>query len=191
MVRIRLRRVGAKHQASFRIVAADKESPRDGRFLENLGYYNPRTEPATVVVNEARLFHWLNHGAQPSEAVVKILRPLGTLERWQRYKQGEDLETLLAEAEASRVEVDRRTRRDDLFEARAGKKAQRTEKEAPAAEAAQPAAEAAPAAEAEAAPAAEESAEAQPEAAPAAEAEAPATAAEESAAEADAADTSE
>jgi small subunit ribosomal protein S16 len=129
MVRIRLRRVGFRHQPSYRIVAAEKESPRDGRFLEILGQYNPRTEPASVNVDEARLFHWLKNGAQPSEAVFKILKPLGTFERWERYKQGEDLDTLLAEAEESQVESDTRTRRDDLFEERAATKARKTEKE--------------------------------------------------------------
>ncbi len=123
MVRIRLRRVGSRHQPSFRIIAADRSSPRDGRFLEVLGHYNPRTEPATVRVDEAKLFHWLKNGAQPSESVVRILRPLGTWDRWERYKQGEDLEKLLAEAEAAYPEVDPRTRRDDLMEARAAKKA--------------------------------------------------------------------
>lgn len=115
MVRIRLRRVGARHQPSYRIVAADKESPRDGRFLEILGHYNPRTEPSTVEIDEARLFHWLKHGAQPSDAVVKILKPLGTLDRWERYKAGEPLETLIVEAKAVKPEVDPRTRRDDLI----------------------------------------------------------------------------
>jgi len=123
MVRIRLRRVGSKNQPSYRIVAADKESPRDGRFLEKLGHYNPRTEPSTVVVDEARLFHWLQHGAQPSDAVRKILYSLGTWDRWERFKAGEDIDTLLEEAEASKIDVDPRTRRDDLFGERSAKKA--------------------------------------------------------------------
>jgi len=103
-------------------VAADKESPRDGRFLEILGHYNPRTEPSTVEIDEARLFHWLKHGAQPSDAVVKILKPLGTLDRWERYKAGEPLETLILEAKAAMPEVDPRTRRDDLIQERRAKK---------------------------------------------------------------------
>ena len=122
MVRIRLRRVGARHQPSYRIVAADKESPRDGRFLEILGHYNPRTEPSTIKIDEARLFHWLKHGAQPSDAVVKILKSLGTWDRWDRYKAGEQLETLLAEAKAAMPKVDPRTRRDDLIQERRAKK---------------------------------------------------------------------
>jgi small subunit ribosomal protein S16 len=106
--------VGSKNQATFRIVAADRESPRDGRFLEVLGHYNPRTEPSTIKVDEARLFHWMKNGAQPSESVHQALRALGTWDRWERYKGGEDLELLLKEAEGALVEVDPRTRRDDL-----------------------------------------------------------------------------
>lgn len=122
MVRIRLRRVGARHQPSYRIVAADIESPRDGKFLENIGHYNPRTEPSTVKIDEGRLFHWMKHGAQPSDAVRKVLNPLGTWDRWDRFKGGESLEKLLAEAEASMPEVDPRTRRDDLIQKRNEKK---------------------------------------------------------------------
>ena len=137
MVRIRLRRVGSRNQPSYRIVAADKESPRDGKFLEILGHYNPRTEPSTVVVDEERLFHWMGNGAQPSDAVVSALRSGGTWERWERYKGGESLETLLAEAEAGKIEVDPRTRRDDLTGKSKKKSKKKTEVEEPAEEAKQ------------------------------------------------------
>jgi small subunit ribosomal protein S16 len=137
MVRIRLRRVGSKNQPSFRIVAADKESPRDGRFLENLGHYNPRTEPATIEVDETRLFHWLRHGAQPSDSVLQILKPLGTWDRWERFKAGEELEMLLEEAKVNAYQVDPRTRRDDLILERRTKKVQK--KASPPAEKAAPA----------------------------------------------------
>jgi len=113
-------------------VAADKESPRDGRFLEILGHYNPRTEPSTVEIDEARLFHWLKHGAQPSDAVVKILKPLGTWDRWERYKAGEPLETLIVEAKAAIPEVDPRTRRDDLIQERRAKKPTAKKEKVPA-----------------------------------------------------------
>lgn len=129
MVRIRLRRVGARHQPSYRIVAADKESPQGGRFLENLGSYNPRTEPSTVKIDEARLFHWLKHGAQPSDAVMKVLKPHGTWERWERHKGGEDIEVLLKEAEEAFPDVDPRTRRDDLAQKRAEKKKRKKKEE--------------------------------------------------------------
>ena len=137
MVRIRFRRVGSRNQPSYRIVAADKESPRDGKFLEILGHYNPRTEPSTVVVDEGRLFHWMSHGAQPSDAVLSALRSGGTWERWERYKGGESLETLLAEAEAGKTEVDPRTRRDDLTGKSKKKSKKKTEVEEPAEEAKQ------------------------------------------------------
>jgi small subunit ribosomal protein S16 len=104
MVRIRLRRVGAKKQPSYRIVATDKESPRDGRFLEILGYYNPRTEPPTFEVSEDRLYEWLAKGAQPSESVKRMLTAAGMLDRYNRYRQGEALEVLLQEAEAAAEE---------------------------------------------------------------------------------------
>jgi small subunit ribosomal protein S16 len=114
MVRIRLRRIGLKGQPSYRIVAADKESPRDGRFLEILGFYNPRTEPTTLTVKEDRVFHWMGNGAKPSESVEQLFKSAGTLDRWERFKKGEDLETLMKEAtesEASR-NTTVKTRRD-------------------------------------------------------------------------------
>ena len=98
MVRIRLRQVGAKGQPSYRIVAASKESPRDGRFLEILGFYNPRTEPATITIKEDRVYDWLSKGAQPSESVVQVFRSAGLTNRYERFKTGEPVETLLAEA---------------------------------------------------------------------------------------------
>ncbi len=113
MVRIRLRRVGAKKQPSYRIVAADKEAPRDGRFLEVMGHYNPRTEPATIHLQEDRIFHWLSVGAQPSDSVARLLNTMGTMGRYERFKTGEDVEKLMEEAaavEAARI-IDPRTRR--------------------------------------------------------------------------------
>lgn len=100
MVRIRLRRVGLKGQPSYRIIAAEKEAPRDGRFLEIVGFYNPRTDPSTINVKEERIYEWLKNGAQPSESVVKLFRTIGLTDRFERLKKGEPAETLLAEAEA-------------------------------------------------------------------------------------------
>jgi small subunit ribosomal protein S16 len=101
MVRIRLRRIGLKHQPSYRVIVADKEAPRDGRFLEILGFYNPRTEPSTFEVKEDRVYNWLNEGAQPSEAVNRLLENTGAMKRYARFKAGEPVETLLAEAKAA------------------------------------------------------------------------------------------
>jgi small subunit ribosomal protein S16 len=100
MVRIRLRRVGSKKQPSYRVVAADKEAPRDGRFLEVLGHYNPRTQPETIHLEEDRVFHWLSVGAQPSDSVTQIFKVMGTMERYQRFQAGEAIETLMEEAAA-------------------------------------------------------------------------------------------
>jgi len=100
MVRIRLRRVGLKKQPSYRIVVTDQRSPRDGDFIEIIGNHNPRTEPITDVVDEARALYWLSVGAQPSEAVNYIFRRTGTTARYERMKKGEALDTLVAEAQA-------------------------------------------------------------------------------------------
>ena len=124
MVRLRLRKAGSKAQPSFRIVAADREHPRDGRFLEMVGHYNARTEPATIVVDEARAFHWLKNGAQPSESVARLLKLTGTLDRFERLKKGEALEALVAEAEAAAAQrqVDLRTTRTPGAKAKPSKK---------------------------------------------------------------------
>jgi small subunit ribosomal protein S16 len=100
MVRIRLRRTGLKGQANYRIMAAEKESPRDGRFLEILGSYNPRTDPFTLDVKEDRVYHWMSNGAQPSESALKLFVSVGLMDRYARFKAGEPVETLLAEAKA-------------------------------------------------------------------------------------------
>ena len=81
MVKIRLRRMGAKKQPTYRFVVADDRSPRDGRFIEILGHYNPRTEPKTVVVNQDKVKEWLAKGAQPSDPVRRIFAELGLVER--------------------------------------------------------------------------------------------------------------
>ena len=77
MVRIRLSRVGAKGQPSYRVVVADQRMPRDGRFLEVIGHYNPRSEPATVVIDRERAQYWLSKGAMPSESVARLLASAG------------------------------------------------------------------------------------------------------------------
>ncbi|MBK8046285.1 MAG: 30S ribosomal protein S16 [Anaerolineales bacterium] len=74
MVRIRLRRMGAKKSPYYRIVVTDKRSPRDGRFIEAIGTYDPHTQPETVTLELARAAHWLSQGAQPSEGTVRLLR---------------------------------------------------------------------------------------------------------------------
>ncbi len=83
MVKIRLRRMGAKKQPTYRFVVSDARSPRDGRFIEILGHYNPRTEPKTIVIDEEKVKLWLAKGAQPSEPVRRILAARGLVERGQ------------------------------------------------------------------------------------------------------------
>lgn len=132
MVRIRLRRAGGKGQPTHRIVAANRESPRDGRFIEILGDYNPRTEPSTIRTKEDRIYYWLSVGAQPSDAVLQIFRVVGLMERYQRYKDGEDIEVLVAEGKQVEKDrnVDPRTRRDDLVKVGSPKKKEEPVEEA-------------------------------------------------------------
>ncbi len=76
-VRIRLKRVGAKNRPAYRIVVADQRSPRDGRFIESLGHYDPLANPHTLKVDVDRAAHWLSVGAQPSETVASLLKQAG------------------------------------------------------------------------------------------------------------------
>jgi small subunit ribosomal protein S16 len=81
LLRIRLRRVGKKKQPAYRLVVADARAPRDGAFVEIIGHYNPLTEPATLVIDEEKARSWLGKGAQPSEAVAKLLASQGIIEK--------------------------------------------------------------------------------------------------------------
>jgi len=183
MVKIRLRRTGAKKQPSYRVVVADQRSPRDGRFIEIIGHYNPRTEPETVNIQEDRALHWLSEGAQMTDTIERLFKNLGTLDRFARYKEGTELDALLSEAEASHEkyaeeaqaraeavakEKEKEAKKKAKAEAAAAKKA--AEAEATAAEeaavaeestAAEETAEAEESSEEEVAEAAEESAEAE------------------------------
>ncbi len=81
MLRIRLRRTGARNQPSYRVVVADSRAARDGAFVDYLGHYNPRTDPPTIVIDEEKALKWLRQGSKPSEAVERMLRNMGTLEK--------------------------------------------------------------------------------------------------------------
>jgi small subunit ribosomal protein S16 len=81
MVKIRLRRMGAKKQPTYRFVVADSRSPRDGRFIEILGHYNPRTEPKTLEVDAEKAKEWLAKGAQPTVTVRRLFAEKGIMER--------------------------------------------------------------------------------------------------------------
>lgn len=80
MVKIRLRRMGAKKAPYYRIVVADSHSPRDGRFIEEIGTYNPLTDPSTVTVESERVLYWIKNGAQPTETVRALLKKNGVIE---------------------------------------------------------------------------------------------------------------
>lgn len=105
MVRIRLTRVGLKGQPSYRIVVTDKRKARDSKALETIGWYNPRTRPSTEKIDEGRALYWLSVGAQPSDSVNRILQRLGTLDRFARLKDGEEIEALVKEAEENLAEL--------------------------------------------------------------------------------------
>lgn len=76
-VKIRLRRMGAKKNPFYRIVVADSRSPRDGRFIEEIGYYNPLTEPKTVKIDNEKAMNWLNNGAKPTDTVDRLFKQSG------------------------------------------------------------------------------------------------------------------
>ena len=164
MVRIRLRRMGAKKKPFYRIVVADQRSPRDGRFIENIGTYDPLTNPETVDVKHDRAAYWLSVGAQPSEAVGRLLRNVTLLD-----EKGKpvpyDPEKVMAAIAESQAEAEKKM---------ASAKAEAEAKAAEAKAAAAAKLEADAAAEAEAAAVAKAEAEAAAEAA-AAEAEAAST----------------
>lgn len=83
-VKIRLRRMGAKKAPFYRLVVADERSPRDGRFIEEIGYYNPVKEPEVLEVNEEKALKWLGNGAQPSETVKALLKRSGV---WSKFAE--------------------------------------------------------------------------------------------------------
>ena len=97
-VRLRLMRMGKKKQPTYRVVAADKRSPRDGRFIEIVGTYNPRTEPSAIKIDNAKAVKWLRHGAQPSDRVRKLLQISGA---WDAFTSGTSVEELEAQAPAA------------------------------------------------------------------------------------------
>ena len=85
-VKIRLKRMGKKKTPSYRVVVADARSPRDGRIIENLGWYNPLVEPSVIKIDEEKVLRWLRNGAQPTESVAQLLRRIGVLERFEQSK---------------------------------------------------------------------------------------------------------
>ena len=87
MVKIRLRRTGAKKKPSYRLVVADARAPRDGGFLDIIGHYDPLTDPETVVIDEEKALHWLEHGAQPTATASRLLSKTGIMEKFKKVKE--------------------------------------------------------------------------------------------------------
>ena len=84
-VKLRLMRMGKKKQPTYRVVAADSRSPRNGRFIEILGTYEPRAEPSRIAIDDQKALRWLRQGAQPTERVAKLLKTSGT---WDQFQAG-------------------------------------------------------------------------------------------------------
>lgn len=87
MVKIRLRRTGAKNRPSYRIIATDSRAPRDGAFIVTLGHYNPLTDPETVVIDEEQALHWLGNGAQPTATAARLLTKVGIMDKYKQIKE--------------------------------------------------------------------------------------------------------
>ena len=94
-VKLRLMRMGKKKQPTYRVVAADARAPRNGRFIEIIGIYEPRQDPSVVRIDNDRAVHWLRHGAQPTERVEKLLRVSGA---WEAFRGGDATATATAPA---------------------------------------------------------------------------------------------
>ena len=86
-VKLRLKRMGAKKRPFYRVVAADSRSPRDGRFIEVVGTYNPITDPAEIKIDEEKALKWLQNGAEPTDTVRDILKKQGILEKMHHIRQ--------------------------------------------------------------------------------------------------------
>ena len=98
-VKLRLKRMGKKKQPIYKVVAADARSPRDGKFIEAIGLYNPKTEPATIEIKESRAMYWLNVGAQPTVTVKNLLSGQGIILRRELLKKGLKEEEVAAKLE--------------------------------------------------------------------------------------------
>lgn len=128
MVKLRLRRMGRKKRPYYRIVAADSRAPRDGRFIEAIGTYNPLTNPDTVDLQEERIIYWLKNGAQPTRTVRSILSRRGLWLKWDLMRQGADESKIAEEIAKWEVLQLERAKRQEAAEAQAKKKKEKEEK---------------------------------------------------------------
>ena len=85
-VKIRLKRIGAKRDPAYRLVVADSRKPRDGRFIEEIGHYNPATDPKTLEIKEDKALEWLQNGAQPSDTIKTLFKRKGIMEKFDQQK---------------------------------------------------------------------------------------------------------
>jgi small subunit ribosomal protein S16 len=126
-VKIRLKRMGTKKRPFYRIVATDSRNRRDGRFIEELGYYDPLTSPPAIKIEEELFFKWLKNGAIPSENVESLLRRTGTMKKWHLVRAGVGAEAMdeklaaLSATETKGLSADERRRK--FVGKRAAKKA--------------------------------------------------------------------
>lgn len=102
-VKIRLRRMGAKGKPFYRLVVTDSRMPRDGRFIEQIGYYNPLPDPPEIKVDERKAFYWLDQGAQPTNTVRNLLKGIGVMKRWKELQTPGAIEEQEEVAEKART----------------------------------------------------------------------------------------
>ena len=135
-VSLRLRRIGRKNQPSYKVVAADSHSPRDGGFIESVGTYNPLRNPAEIKFNEEKAFKWLKRGAMPSDTVRSLLRKSGLWYKWYLLKKGLDESAIAQKLSEWQAGQEAKLARDAERKQRhkAAKKAKKVSKTAPAAE---------------------------------------------------------
>ncbi len=138
-VKLRLRRMGRKKRPFYRIVAADARAPRDGRFIEEIGYYNPIADPAVIEVKEERALYWLQQGAIPTDTVKSLLRKKGIILKFDLLKKGlppEKVEEELKKWEVLQIE---RAKREEAKRAQAAKAAAKKEEKVETPQEAEPA----------------------------------------------------
>lgn len=141
-VKLRLRRMGKKKQPIYKLVAADSRSPRDGKFLEAVGFYNPLTNPHTLDLKEDRIMYWLNVGAQPTHTVNSLLRQKGITLKKELISKGLDEEKIKSELEnwqkmkeaGSKKKADKKLSKKAKAKQEAQANAEASDKQAPAEE---------------------------------------------------------
>lgn len=134
-VRLRLRRAGKKKMPMYQIVAADSRTARDGKFLENVGRYEPLQNPMQITLKEGRIIHWLKNGAQPTDTVRSLLQRSGLWLRWSLTKRGVDEATIATELEKWQMVQAEKQQRDAARKARrseARRKAKKSSEAQPA-----------------------------------------------------------